>query len=91
MSREITPSRYFKLVAEIDFCYWALSRLSEGHPTSPIAELVDNATGKSNADAIELKKSSIKLLERIVSKKRALKLDATADKEALRKVKDWVI
>jgi len=79
----------FILIAEIDFCYWALKEISGQlgtSPKSPIEDLIDKSTGFYKEKTDQIQKNGEELIKRIIKNKTKLNIDSKRDKEFLKKI-----
>lgn len=78
---------YIDATAQIDYCYFLLSQWSKTPEGTPLEKLVDIATGRAQADAKKLKKSTLELLRCIVRNKKRINADYSYDEAAIKTVK----
>jgi hypothetical protein len=83
---ELQEQLYF--ISQIDYCYWRLQQISEdsSKTESPLAALIDEATGFDKAKIKDLTDQSKYLVSTIIRCKKKLEFDAKGDKELLKKL-----
>lgn len=79
----------FEAYAEIDMCYYGLKMIHDESFVSktPIEQMVDKATGFSQAKTKENIKIGIALLKRIIKAKKTIEADFSGDENMLNALK----
>lgn len=89
MDQIFKSSKHFEAGATIAFCLWELKNLGKKYlkQGTNIEKMIDKVTGYEDSNKEEYIKQATKLLMTIISKKKFLKLDFSADQNTLEVLK----